>query len=147
MANQRARELRNNATSAERRLWLQLRKLKATGFKFRRQMPIDPFIVDFACLRYRLIIEADGATHGTDSEIAYDARRQSYLEHQGFKVLRFSNDDVVTKIEGLMDVVVSALEGMGDAGRYSPRVPVPPRAPTPGPSPQGGGEDAMRVSW
>jgi very-short-patch-repair endonuclease len=80
LANKRARELRNNATAAERKLWYRLRELKVAGQKFRRQVPIDHFIVDFACLSHRLIIEVDGATHATDAEIASDMRRQRYLE-------------------------------------------------------------------
>jgi very-short-patch-repair endonuclease len=125
LANERARELRNNATAAERRLWHRLRVLKVSGQKFRRQVPIDRFIVDFACLSHRLVIEVDGATHSTDDELANDVCRQRYIESQGFRVLRFSNADVVTNMDGVMDVVVGVLT-----------VPTP----TPDPSPQGGGE-------
>jgi very-short-patch-repair endonuclease len=126
---ERARELRNNATAAERRLWHRLRFLKISGQKFRRQFPIDHFIVDFACLSHRLIIEVDGATHATDDEIASDARRQSYLESQGFIVLRFCNTDVFTNIDGVMDAITGALD------EYASQ-----QTPTPAPSPQGGGE-------
>ena len=129
MANERARELRNNATAAERRLWHRLRVLKVSGQKFRRQVPIDHFIVDFACLSHRLIIEVDGATHAMDAEIASDIRRQRYLESQGFMVLRFKNADVATNIDGVMDVIVGVLDGF--AGETTP---------TPNPSPQGGRE-------
>ncbi len=131
MANERARQLRNNATPAERKLWLRLRALKISGQKFRRQVPIDPFIVDFACLCHRLIIEVDGATHATDQEIASDLRRQRYLESQGFMVRRFQNADVAMNIDGVMDVIVDALRS-----RAAPT----PDSPTPNPSPQGGGE-------
>ena len=89
-------------------------------------MPIDDFIVDFACLSHRLIIEVDGATHATDAEIASDMRRQRYLESQGFMVLRFKNIDVATNMDGVMDVIVGAFGC--------------PATPTPNPSPQGGGE-------
>jgi very-short-patch-repair endonuclease len=105
--------------------------LKVSGQKFRRQVPIDHFIVDFACLSHRLIIEVDGATHGTDEEIASDSRRQRYLESQGFMVIRFSNDDVVTNADGVMDMIVGVLDGLGCEV-----------TPTPDPSPQGGGEIA-----
>ncbi|AGK56197.1 hypothetical protein HYPDE_22553 [Hyphomicrobium denitrificans 1NES1] len=126
MANERARELRNNATTAERKLWHRPRELKVAGQKFRRQVPIDHFIVDFACLSHRLIIEVDGATHATDAEIASDMCRQRHLESQGFTVLRFKNTDVATNLGGVMDVIVGAF--------------VCPATPTPNPSPQGGGE-------
>jgi very-short-patch-repair endonuclease len=129
LVNGRARELRTNATAAERRLWHRLRDLKVSGQKFRRQVPIDHFIVDFACLSHRLIVEVDGATHATDAEIAGDLRRQRYLESQGFSVLRFSNMDVATNIDGVMESVVDALNTF-----------VAEATPTPNPSPQGGGE-------
>lgn len=120
MANEFARHLRRNRTSAERALWRRLRTLKVQGFKFRQQAPIDSYIVDFACLSQRLIVEVDGATHATDEERSRDATRQVYLEMQGFRVLRFWNDDVMRNIEGVMDQIVLTLV-------------------TPNPSPQGGG--------
>jgi very-short-patch-repair endonuclease len=126
MANERARRLRSSATAAERKLWHQLRQLKAAGSKFRRQVPIDHFIVDFACLSKRVIVEVDGATHGTEAELAYDGNRQRYLESQGFSVLRVTNGDVTSNIEGVMDTIANLL---------SQRC-----TPTPDPSPQGGGE-------
>jgi very-short-patch-repair endonuclease len=86
MANARARELRRSRTPAERRLWWKLRDLKQAGFKFRRQVPIDHFIVDFACLSNRLIVEVDGGTHGTEEEIARDRKREQYLQDQGFRI-------------------------------------------------------------
>ncbi len=110
MANEFARQLRRNRTDAERTLWRQLRALKPMGFKFRQQVPIDPFIVDFACLSARLIIEVDGATHSTEAEIERDQRRQHYLETQGFKVLRFWNRDIRCNIEGVLDHIVHTLE-------------------------------------
>ena len=125
MANERARYLRRSRTNAERRLWRELRELKRTGFKFRQQVPIDHFIVDFLCLSQRLIIEVDGGTHGTDGEIAGDRRRERYLRDQGFRILRVWNSQVRENIEGVMDTIVAALH-----------------TPTPGPSPQGGGAPA-----
>ena len=118
---ERARRLRRERTTAERRLWWKLRALKPIGFKFRQQVPIDRYIVDFACLSERLIIEVDGGTHSTSSELAKDATRERYLRDQGFRVLRFWNSDVAGNIKGVMDTIVAALH-------------------TPIPSPQGGGE-------
>jgi very-short-patch-repair endonuclease len=122
MANERARQLRRNRTSAERRLWRELRQLKQIGCKFRQQVPIDHFIVDFACLSRRLIVEVDGGTHSTDREVARDARRERYLKAQGFQVVRVWNSDVRENISGVMDTIVAVLD-----------------TPTPDPSPQGGG--------
>jgi len=126
MANEYARYLRRNRTSAERRLWRQLRELKHIGFKFRQQVPIDHFIVDFACLSERLILEVDGGTHGTDLELRRDSSRERYLREQGFRVMRFWNVDVKENMEGVMDTIVAALH-----------------TPTPDPSPQGGGEPLL----
>jgi very-short-patch-repair endonuclease len=123
LANERARYLRRNRTDAEKRLWSQLRNLKQQGFKFRQQAPIDSFIVDFVCLSARLIVEVDGATHGTVEERQRDAQRQRYLEEQGLRVARFSNGDVTENLTGVMDQIVHLLEH-----------------PHPFPSPQGGGE-------
>ena len=123
MANERARQLRRDRTEAERRLWKRLRELKQVGFKFRQQVPIDHFIVDFACLSERLIIEVDGGTHSTDREVARDVRRERYLKDQGFRIVRVWNSNVGQNLEGVMDTIVAALH-----------------TPTPDPSPQGGGE-------
>jgi very-short-patch-repair endonuclease len=128
MANERARQLRRNRTSAERRLWRELRQLKQIGCKFRQQVPIDHFIVDFACLSRRLIVEVDGGTHSTDREVARDARRERHLKDQGFRILRVWNADVRENMEGVMDTIVGALD-----------------TPTPDPSPQGGGGHVRRA--
>jgi very-short-patch-repair endonuclease len=118
MANAFARELRKNRTAAERRLWSKLRELKAVGFKFRQQAPIDRFIVDFVCFASRLIIEVDGATHSTQGERMSDHDREQYLKDEGFRVLRFWNDDVMSNLEGVMDTIFHAL--------HTP-TPTPPR--------------------
>jgi len=118
MASERARELRKNRTAAERRLWWKLRGLKQAGFKFRQQVPIDHFIVDFACLSKSLIVEVDGGTHSTDEEITKDRRREQYLRDQGFRVLRVWNSEVRENIDGVMDTIVGAL---------GPPPPSPPR--------------------
>ena len=128
MANEFARHLRRNRTEAERRLWWRLRELKHAGFKFRQQVPIDRFIVDFACLSQRLIVEVDGGTHSTEQEVAPDLRREHYLKNQGFRIVRVWNSDVGQNLEGVMDTIVAALH-----------------TPTPDPSPQGGGEPLRRT--
>jgi very-short-patch-repair endonuclease len=122
MANQRARNLRRNQTDAERKLWTYLRLMKRDGFHFRRQVPIDRVIVDFACYSARLVIEVDGGQHEMDSGRNVDAKRDSSLRKQGFQVLRLWNNDVLGNPEGVLDRIQSAL-----------------RDPHPNPSPQGGG--------
>src|SRR5471030_1643361 len=89
---QRARNLRANQTSAEGRLWGELRGRKLGGWKWRRQAPIGPFIVDFYCPAAQLVVELDGSHH-LDQQ-GYDARRSRFLEGQGLRVVRFPSEDV-----------------------------------------------------
>jgi very-short-patch-repair endonuclease len=86
-----ARTLRRTETEAEIRLWQQLRNRRLCGHKFVRQLPIGHFIADFACRERKLFVEVDGATHGGDQEIAYDARRTAILEAQGWRIVRVTN--------------------------------------------------------
>jgi len=124
MANRIARELRRNQTVAERRLWRQLQLLKSEGFHFRRQVPIDHLIVDFACYSARLVIEADGGQHNTEKGLRTDAARDLHLCHHGFNVLRFWNNEVLGNTEGVMHMIRETLQAP---------------YPHPYPSPQGGG--------
>jgi len=98
-----AREMRKKPTMAERKLWKHIRKKQVLGIKFRRQMAIDRFIVDFCSPSIRLIIEIDGPTHD-DTEEA-DALRQARLESLGFEVIRFTNRDALSNIEGVLESV------------------------------------------
>jgi very-short-patch-repair endonuclease len=104
-----ARSLRRNATSAERRLWQGLRREQVTGFRFRRQVILGGFVADFACFEARMVIEVDGATHGTDEEIARDAARSAALAAQGYDVLRFTNDDVFHNLNGVLETIHARL--------------------------------------
>jgi very-short-patch-repair endonuclease len=88
----RARELRTNQTSTEGRLWGELRGRRLGGWKWRRQVPIGPFIVDFYCPSSRLVVELDGSHHL--DQLAYDARRTRFLHERGLRVLRFPSDHV-----------------------------------------------------
>tara|TARA_R110000824_G_scaffold118960_19_gene272661 strand:- start:81024 stop:81362 length:339 start_codon:yes stop_codon:yes gene_type:complete len=101
MSKQFARFLRKNQTDAERKLWHALRDLKRHGFHFRRQSPIGPYVADFSCHSAKLIIELDGGQHNEPSGIATDSRRTAWLETQGYKVLRFWNNDVLANAEGV----------------------------------------------
>jgi len=105
MANERARRLRLNATDAERKLWRKLRELKAEGFHFRRQAPIGDYIADFVCHSANLVIECDGDQHSIGAGPQKDAVRTEWLESQGYRVLRFWNNDVLANVEGVMQVV------------------------------------------
>jgi very-short-patch-repair endonuclease len=117
MANERARELRSNATKAERKLWRSLRLLKTRGFHFRRQVPIDGLIVDFACYSARLVIEVDGGQHNEARGKAADEKRDAFLTRNNFRVLRFWNNDVLGNTEGVIEMIIAAL----------PPPPTPPR--------------------
>lgn len=93
-------------TDAERKLWLALRDRRLAGFKFRRQVPVGPFIVDFLCYDARLVIEVDGGQH---AEFTRDARRDQWLAANDFRVLRFWNNDVLTNIEGVLTLLLDSL--------------------------------------
>jgi very-short-patch-repair endonuclease len=109
-----ARRLRANATSAEDRLWRHLRRLPIYGSHFRRQVPIGPYIADFACMAARLITEIDGSQHGTDAGIARDNERTQWLNQEGYRVIRFWNNDLSHNIDGVLETVHVALYGSRD---------------------------------
>jgi very-short-patch-repair endonuclease len=102
-----AKSMRQAPTEAEAKLWSLLRDRRFASYKFRRQMPMGPYIVDFACLAAKLIVEADGSQHADDVR---DLTRDGYLETQGFRVLRFWNNDILAQPEPIMDTIWSALQ-------------------------------------
>jgi len=106
----RSRELRLNATDAERKLWAQLSARKIAGVRFNRQFPIGPFICDFVSRTAKLIIEVDGGQHAIDVE--KDQARTAYLQSQGYRVIRFWNNDVLERIEGVVAEIERALVNM-----------------------------------
>jgi very-short-patch-repair endonuclease len=108
MANEQARHLRKNATLAERILWARLRLLRPQGFHFRRQAPIGRYIVDFVCVREKLIIELDGSQHGERMARIYDEARTAYLNSRGYRVLRFWNADVLRNNVEVAEVIAAA---------------------------------------
>ncbi|HET7153662.1 MAG TPA: endonuclease domain-containing protein, partial [Candidatus Kapabacteria bacterium] len=87
-------------TDAERLLWRHLRNSQLDGLKFRRQEPIDPYVVDFICFEKKIIIELDGGQHGEDIQIKKDNERTKYLNEKGFQVVRFPNREVLKNIVG-----------------------------------------------
>ena len=106
MPNLRAKELRTASTDAERKLWSLLRDRGLKGHKFRRQHPIDPYIADFACVEKWLIVEADGGQH---NENEADERRTAWLNTEGWRGIRFWNDDILKNTAGVFDEIARAL--------------------------------------
>ena len=102
----RARDLRHNMTDAEHGLWRILRNRQFERTKFRRQVPIGPYVADFVCFEARLIVEADGGQH---ADSASDAERDAWFAAQGFRTLRFWNNDILKNPEGVAVAIASAL--------------------------------------
>jgi very-short-patch-repair endonuclease len=97
-------------TGPEARLWNALRELRQIGHHFRRQVPMGPFIVDFACHRAKLVIEVDGDTHFVGSASARDAARDAFVRSQGYSVMRVTNDDVMRNLDGVLAAIMGKLE-------------------------------------
>jgi very-short-patch-repair endonuclease len=121
----RARVLRRGPTDAERKLWFVLRALKPLGLHFRRQAPIGIYIADFVWHAGKLVVELDGSQHA-QARRDYDEKRTAWLESQGYRVLRFWNNEVLKTPHSVGEVILAAAQ----------------KNPTPNPSPQGGGEQA-----
>src|SRR5207247_1221340 len=97
--------LRKSMTPQEVKLWVHLRSWRSRGFHFRRQAPRGGFILDFVCLRERLIIEVDGGQHGAGGRARADRMRDQSFAMRGFKVLRFWNNDIDRNLEGVLDCI------------------------------------------
>jgi very-short-patch-repair endonuclease len=109
LARDRARALRAARTEVEGRLWQRLRNRQLNAAKFWRQHLIGGFIVDFFCLDARLVIELDGSQHGEEPERQADERRTEYLASQGYRVLRFWNEEVLDNIDGVLETIAKLL--------------------------------------
>jgi very-short-patch-repair endonuclease len=96
-------------TPHELRLWAHLRQLKPQGHHFRRQVPIEGYVVDFACFGSRLIIEVDGGQHGDDTHRAKDAARDDHLRREGLRVLRVWNSELDENFDGVISAIIAAL--------------------------------------
>jgi very-short-patch-repair endonuclease len=105
----KAKTLRASQTSAEAKLWQALRNRRLARWKFRRQHAIDRYVVDFVTLHGKLIVEVDGVTHSTPSEIKRDTARTAVLESCGFHIVRVSNTDVYDNIEGVLEMIEATL--------------------------------------
>ena len=122
MANLLARHLRAAMTDAERVLLARLRKKSTWGLRIRRQVPLGPFIADFACHAARLVIEVDGAQHAEPGGLSHDAKRTVWLEQQGYCVIRFWNADVLRDPDAAAEAVGLAIkQRMRELGRPLPR--------------------------
>ena len=118
-----ARELRQHSTDAEILLWSRLRRKGIPGYRFRRQHPVGPYILDFACLRPRVAIELDGGQHYENPE--YDRRRDEYLKSQDFEILHFPNHQIFEDLDAVLDQIYETLEQTKTRTR-SPRLQPPP---------------------
>ncbi|PTQ10902.1 hypothetical protein CLG96_10985 [Sphingomonas oleivorans] len=115
----RARGMRRFGTQAETRLWSRLRGRRLEGCKFRRQAWIGNYVADFFCAEAKLVVEADGGQH--DEQVEYDARRTAFFKHEGFRVIRFWNNDMLDNPEGVLAVIREALTlPLGSAERAPP---------------------------
>jgi len=105
-ATRRSRRLRREATDAERHLWTHLRNRRLEGYKFTRQEPVGPYIADFCCRDVKLIVEIDGGQHADSTR---DRVRDAWLSDQGYRVLRFWNNDVLENPEGVLESILAVL--------------------------------------
>ena len=106
----RARVLRDGQSSAEAKLWEHVRERRLGGFKFVRQIAIDQFFADFVCRERKLMVEIDGGTHSTESEVRSDAGRDAELRKLGYRVFRVRNDEVYDNIAGVLETLLAELE-------------------------------------
>jgi very-short-patch-repair endonuclease len=106
-ARARARTLRQNMTEAERRIWQILRSHQMKGYKFRRQVPIGRYVADFVCHEARLIIEIDGGQH--DRSSLREAERSGFLQDEGYRVLRFWNNEILANLDGVHETIADEL--------------------------------------
>jgi very-short-patch-repair endonuclease len=108
----RARRLRRDMTEAEKKLWYRIRQGQLDGYQFRKQVPLDPYILDFACLRKKLALEVDGSQHAEIS--AAEVRRNRFLRDEGFTVIRYWNTEVMRNIDGVLMDLLAKLRALPD---------------------------------
>jgi len=127
LSKARSRQLRHDSTPAERKLWAAVRGASLDGFKFRRQQRLGIYFGDFVCQSARLVVEIDGQTHDGSEAEARDARRTAFLEYEGYRVVRFTNTDVMKNLDGVLDILRVSLR----AHSPSPSHAAAPRGPLP----------------
>jgi very-short-patch-repair endonuclease len=118
-AHHRARRLRQDMTDAERKLWSILRMDQMQALRFRRQVPIGPYVADFVCHEARLIIEVDGGQHDLSSDM--ELKRTRFLEGEGYRLIRFWNNEVLANLDGVYTTIIGALD------RHHPHPTLPHR--------------------
>ena len=102
-----AKSLRTDMTDCEQRLWYYLRAKRFENIKFKRQVPIGDFIVDFVSKKNKIIIELDGSQHM--EQVDYDKNRTKYLENLGYKIIRFYDNDIIENIDGVLETIKNFL--------------------------------------
>ncbi|MFC5393201.1 endonuclease domain-containing protein [Bosea vestrisii] len=122
----RAKQLRKDMTGPEKRLWREL-KAHRTGTHFRKQVPLGPYIADFACHSAKLIIEIDGDQHSVGRQQTSDARRDEWFAEQGYQTLRFSNWQVMNEFESVVLTIAAAAQGILESAEPC----IPPSQPSP----------------
>ena len=119
MANERARRsLRKKMSDGERKLWRALRARQVDGLRFRRQHPIGRYVADFVCLEKRLVVEVDGGHHTQDAQMAHDAKRDRWLDAEGYRVLRIPSAEVFGNLSGVVDTIWAELQELPSAARH-----------------------------
>lgn len=108
--SQKRRFLRHHATRAERILWKQLKSKQMHGAKFRRQFGVGPYVLDFYCPKFKLAIEVDGYSHDSLEARQYDTKRQSSIEEYGIRFIRFTNDEVLSRIELVVEKIAERIQ-------------------------------------
>jgi very-short-patch-repair endonuclease len=101
MSIERARQMRKDMPKAEAAMWSYLKTLRSDGFHFRRQVPLGRYYADFACHHAKLVIEVDGDTHYTTEGIAHDQNRDRFISSIGFRIVRYTNTDILQNMEGV----------------------------------------------
>ena len=109
----RARQMRREDTRAEKRAWTQLKNRRTLGLKFRRQVPIDRYIVDFYCHEIRVIVEIDGGAHDKPGQAEWDAERNHWLEGLGYRVLHITNDEILNHPNSLLEMIRASYPSPG----------------------------------
>jgi very-short-patch-repair endonuclease len=123
----RARDLRARATWAEIKLWSAIRRKQIGGFRFRRQFSIGPYFADFVCLPARLVVEVDGGQHSEPGAMAYDAKRTAWFEREEFRVMRFTNHEVLAHLDAVVGKIGEMVQLRVVERGIAPRSSSPPQ--------------------
>jgi very-short-patch-repair endonuclease len=120
--------LRGGQTPAEQVLWSNIRNRQLANLKFRRQRPIDRFVVDFCCDTFKLVVELDGSIHDLPDRVVYDAERQQWLEGNGYAVLRITNEQVLNELDTTLQIIVRTVHNLSESAVVATLLPSEERA-------------------